>query len=65
MLKNEAEKNSKSTKLEDVEPKVFQELLRFLCTGRLSVTTMESIGAALLIAVDRYKMFGLETECEK
>ena len=51
-------------KIEDIEPDVFQELLRFIYTGRVSTATMESMAAGLLIAADKYLLDELKNECE-
>ena len=50
--------------IEDIEPDVFHELLRFIYTGRLSTATMESIGVGLFIAADKYLLDDLKIECE-
>jgi speckle-type POZ protein len=51
-------------KIEDLEPEVFKELLRFIYTGRISTTTMETMAAGLLIAADKYFLIELKNECE-
>jgi speckle-type POZ protein len=58
------EKLTNQIKIEDVEADVFQELLRFVYTGRLSTATMESIGVGLFIAADKYLLDDLKIECE-
>jgi speckle-type POZ protein len=50
--------------IEDIEPEVFQELLRFIYTGRLSRETMETLAVGLLIAADNYLMEDLKAKCE-
>ena len=50
--------------IEDVEPKVFHELLRFVYTGRVSLEKMESLAAGLFIAADKYLLDDLKLECE-
>ena len=52
-------------KIEDIEPDVFQELLRFIYTGRLSITSMETIATGLFIAADKYLLDELKMRCEK
>ena len=52
-------------KIEDIEPDVFHELLRFIYTGRINSTTMETMAAGLLIAADKYFLIELKNECEK
>jgi speckle-type POZ protein len=49
--------------IEDIEPEIFKELLRFIYTGRLSKTTMKTMAAGLLIAGDKYLLIKLKTEC--
>ena len=51
-------------KIEDIEPDVFHELLRFIYTGRINSTTMETMAAGLLIAADKYFLIDLKNECE-
>ena len=51
-------------KIEDIQPEVFQELLRFIYTGRVSTATMETMAAGLFIAADKYLLNGLKNECE-
>ncbi len=50
--------------IEDVEPEVFHELLRFVYTGRVSLEKMESLAAGLFIAADKYLLDDLKLECE-
>ncbi len=50
--------------IEDTEPEVFQELLRFIYTGRVSTATMETMAANLFIAADKYLMDDLKMKCE-
>jgi speckle-type POZ protein len=50
--------------IEDIEPDVFHELLRFIYTGRLSTTAMESMAVCLLIAADKYFLEELKVKCE-
>jgi speckle-type POZ protein len=58
------EKFTNEIEIEDVEPVVFQELLRFIYTGRLSLVTMETMAAGLLMAADKYVLDDLLYECE-
>ena len=51
--------------IEDIEPEIFKELLRFIYTGRLTTTTMQTMAAGLFIAADRYLLDELKNECEK
>ena len=51
-------------KIEDTGPEVFQELLRFIYTGRVSTATMETMAVGLFIAADKYMLNGLKNKCE-
>ena len=51
-------------KIEDIQPEVFQELLRFIYTRRVSTATMETMAAGLFIAADKYSPNELKNECE-
>jgi speckle-type POZ protein len=65
MFKHPTKENSTNqVNIEDIEPEVFQELLRFIYTGRLSSATMESMVANLFIAADKYLLDELKNECE-
>ena len=48
------ENSSNKIEIQDVEPDVFQEVLRFIYTGRVPLTAMENVAAALLAAADKY-----------
>lgn len=48
----------------DVEPDVFQEILRFIYTGRLSESTMEKMPFEMLRVADEYLLDQLKIECE-
>jgi speckle-type POZ protein len=50
--------------VEDVEPDVFHEILRFIYTGRLSESTMGKMSAGILAAADKYLLEQLKIECE-
>ena len=58
------EKLTNQIDIEDIEPGIFKELLRFIYTGRLNSTTMETMAAGLLIAADKYLLTELKNECE-
>ncbi|EFX78353.1 hypothetical protein DAPPUDRAFT_27655, partial [Daphnia pulex] len=65
MFKHETkEKLSNEIEIKDVEPDVFQQLLRFIYTGRLSLETMETMAVALFIAADKYLLDQLKDKCE-
>jgi speckle-type POZ protein len=50
--------------IDDIEPEVFRELLRFIYTGRLQSTSMETMAAGILIEADKYLLMELKVECE-
>jgi speckle-type POZ protein len=50
--------------VEDVEPDVFQGILRFIYTGRLSESTMGKMSVRILAAADKYLLDQLKAECE-
>lgn len=56
-----AEKLSNHVDIQDVHPDVFQEVLRFIYTGRVP---LEKLTAALLAAADKYLLEQLKLECE-
>ena len=51
-------------KIEDIEPDVFQEMLRFIYTGRVQVDKLEVMAADLFIAADKYLLDELKNKCE-
>ena len=65
MFEYETKENlTNQIEIEDIEPEVFQELLRFIYTGEVSLHEMETIAAGLLIAADKYLLDGLKMICE-
>ena len=51
--------------IEDMDPEVFQELLYFIYSGRVSSNAVyETHGISLLIAADRYDIPALRGCCE-
>jgi speckle-type POZ protein len=58
------EKLSNHVKIEDIQPEVFNELLRFIYIGRLNLAAMETMAAKLLVAADKYLLDQLKYECE-
>lgn len=50
--------------IKDIDPDVFQQLLRFIYTGRLSTATMDAMASELLAAADKYLLDQLNSECE-
>ena len=51
-------------KIEDVEPDVFRELLRFIYTGRVQVDKLETMAVSLFKAADKYLLDQLKMACE-
>jgi speckle-type POZ protein len=58
------EQSTNQIKIEDIEPEVFQEMLRFIYTGRVSTLTMETMSVGLFIAADKYLLDALKLKCE-
>jgi speckle-type POZ protein len=58
------EKLTNRVVFEDIEPDVFQELLRFIYTGRLSLSTMNVMATEILAAANKYLLDQLKIECE-
>ncbi|XP_046640183.1 speckle-type POZ protein-like [Daphnia pulicaria] len=50
--------------IEDIQPEVFQEFLRFIYTSRLTSETMETMAPRLFSAADKYLLDQLKSECE-
>ena len=59
------EQSTNKIKMEDIEPEVFKELLRFIYTGRISTATMETMATGLFVAADKYLLEELKMKCEK
>ena len=55
---------SNHVEIEDIQPEVFNELLRFIYTGRSTLAAMETMAAKLLVAADKYLLDKLKSECE-
>ena len=65
MFQHPMEENlTNKIKIDDIEPDVFQELLRFIYTGRVQVDKLETMAAGLFIAADKYLMNELKLTCE-
>ncbi|EFX78801.1 hypothetical protein DAPPUDRAFT_53148 [Daphnia pulex] len=60
-----AENLSHQVKINDVDPEVFQELLRFVYTGRIPAIKMKTLTTGLLAAAGKYLLGSLMTACEK
>ena len=58
------ENSTNQIAIEDMEPEVFQEMLRFIYTGRVLLDKMESLAAGLFIAADKYLLDELKGTCE-
>jgi speckle-type POZ protein len=58
------EQSTNQVKIEDIEPDVFQELLRFIYTGRVPLEKLETMAASLFISADKYLLEELKLNCE-
>ncbi len=58
------EQSTDQIKIEDIEPQVFQELLRFIYTGRVPLDKLETMAVGLFIAADNYLIDELKMKCE-
>ena len=58
------EQSTNLAKIEDIEPEVFNQLLRFIYTGRVQVDKLETMAARLFIAADKYLLDELKNKCE-
>ncbi|EFX78352.1 hypothetical protein DAPPUDRAFT_320564 [Daphnia pulex] len=58
------ETNSERVPIEDIGSEVLEQLLHFIYTGKLTVATMESMGAELYIAADKFGIMELKTGSE-
>jgi speckle-type POZ protein len=52
---------SGQVKVEDIEPDVFQEILRFIYTGRINSTAMNKMATGILPAANKYLLEDLKT----
>ena len=65
MFKHPTKENlTNQIKIEDIEPDVFHEMLRFIYTGRVPLKMLETMAASLFIAADKYLLDELKIECE-
>jgi speckle-type POZ protein len=55
---------SSQVNVEDIDPDVFQEVLRFIYTGQTQSTAMDKMAPGLLAAADKYLLEDLKTRCE-
>jgi speckle-type POZ protein len=58
------EQSTNQVKIEDIDPEVFDQLLRFIYTGRVPLDKLETMAAELFIAADKYLMDELKMKCE-
>jgi speckle-type POZ protein len=58
------EQSTNQVKIEDIEPEVFDQLLRFIYTGRVPLDKLQTTAAGLFIVADKYLMDELKMECE-
>ena len=58
------EQSTNQVKIDDIEPEVFDQLLRFIYTGRVPLDKLETMAAGLFIAADKYLMDELKMKCE-
>jgi speckle-type POZ protein len=58
------EQSTNQVKIEDIEPEVFDQLLRFIYTRRVPLDKLETMAAGLFIAADKYLMDELKTKCK-
>ncbi len=58
------EQSTNQVKIEDIDPEVFDQLLRFIYTGCVPLDKLETMAAGLLIAADKYSMDELKMKCE-
>jgi speckle-type POZ protein len=65
MFKHPTKENSTNQiEIEDIEPEVFDQLLRFIYTGKVPLEKLETMVIGLFIAADKYLMDGLKMKCE-
>ncbi len=50
--------------IEDIQPEVFHQLLRFIYTGRLTIAMKKTMAVRLFAAADKYLLDQLKSECE-
>lgn len=58
------ETNSGRAPIEDIASEVLEQLLHFIYTGKLTTATMESVGAELYIAADKFGIMELKSGSE-
>ena len=55
---------SNQIEIDDVDPDVFHEILRFIYTGRVSLSAMRKMSVRILAVADKYLLDQLKRECE-
>jgi speckle-type POZ protein len=55
---------SNQIEIDDVDPDVFHEILRFIYTGRVSLSAMRKMSVGILAVADKYLLDQLKRECE-
>ena len=58
------EMQSNQVEVKDVDPDVFQEILRFIYTGKTQSTAMDKMAPGILAAADKYLLEDLKSWCE-
>jgi speckle-type POZ protein len=65
MFKHPTKENSTNQiEIEDIKPEVFEQLLRFIYTGKVPLEKLKTMAAGLFIAADKYLLDGLKKESE-
>jgi speckle-type POZ protein len=59
------EGNTKTVKIEDIEPSVFKEMLRYLYTGRAPNLDEDDMTEPLFLAAHKYQIESLKDLCEQ
>uniref|UniRef100_A0A0N8E6F6 Ring canal kelch protein n=1 Tax=Daphnia magna TaxID=35525 RepID=A0A0N8E6F6_9CRUS len=59
-----AENLSNQVDIQDIDPDVFQEVLRYLYTGRMSREKLDEMAVGVLAVADKYLLDELKAECE-
>ena len=58
------EMQSNQVEIKDIDPDVFQEVLRFIYTGKTQSTAMDKMAPGILAAADKYLLEDLKSRCE-
>ena len=59
------EGRTKTVKIDDIDPVVFKEVLRYLYTGRTPKLDQDDMTEPLFLAADKYRIEGLRDLCEQ